>query len=308
MGAVLGAAVPVFGLIFAGACAGRLGVLDAAVLAGLNRFVVMLALPALLFDVTVHTPAGRILDGGFLGAFGGGIAVTFGAALWLARRSGLAAASVQGLNASFANAGFMGIPLCQILFGPASLPIVAVAVVLTASLLFALALALIEADLAVGSHVLRSVLGRLARNPLLVAPAAGFAWSAIGWPLPDAVAVFAKLLAGAASPCALVSLGLFVAAQRAGLRSLKVGWLVLFKLLLQPAVTWALAELLGLPPLTAETAVLLSALPTGTGPFVLAQAYGCERESASAAILVSTVLSVITVSLLVARFAARFAG
>src|SRR5260221_13813236 len=99
MGAVLDAVVPVFGLILAGALAGRLGVLDSAVLAGLNRFVVLLALPALLFDVTVHTPPTRIVDPGFLAAFGGGILVTVGTALLLTRRGGLAGASIQALNA-----------------------------------------------------------------------------------------------------------------------------------------------------------------------------------------------------------------
>jgi hypothetical protein len=48
--------------------------------------------------------------------------------------------------------------------------------------------------------------------------------------------------------------------------------LVGLKLVLQPAATWLLAtRVFGLPPLLTHTAVLLAALPTGAGPFLLAE-------------------------------------
>jgi predicted permease len=55
-----------------------------------------------------------------------------------------------------------------------------------------------------------------------------------------------------------------------------------------------------MPLLWAQTAILLSALPIGTGPFMLAKLYDREAAVTSRAILVSTVLSVVTVSALVA--------
>ena len=45
--------LPIFGLIFAGWAVRRLGALGEGALTELNRFVVYLALPALLFDVVV---------------------------------------------------------------------------------------------------------------------------------------------------------------------------------------------------------------------------------------------------------------
>ena len=51
-----------------------------------------------------------------------------------------------------------------------------------------------------------------------------------------------------------------------------------------------------LPAIQVHTAVLLAALPTGTGPFMLAEFYRREATITSNAILVSTVLSVLTVS------------
>jgi predicted permease len=50
-----------------------------------------------------------------------------------------------------------------------------------------------------------------------------------------------------------------------------------------------------LPPLLTHTAVLLAALPTGTGPFMLAEFYRREATVTAKVILVSTVVSLLTV-------------
>jgi predicted permease len=124
-----------------------------------------------------------------------------------------------------------------------------------------------------------------------------------GVPLPSAVRLFGELLGNAAGPCALFALGLFLAGQplRDDLRL--VGWLVVLKLVVQPAATWVLAfRLLVVEPVWAEVAVLLNALPVGAGAFVLAQQYGRQVARTSAAILISTVLSVLTISYLLAAF------
>jgi predicted permease len=51
--------------------------------------------------------------------------------------------------------------------------------------------------------------------------------------------------------------------------------------------------------------LLLSALPIGTGPFMLAKLYDREAAATSRAILLSTLLSLVTISLLVGWFGAR---
>jgi malonate transporter and related proteins len=120
-----------------------------------------------------------------------------------------------------------------------------------------------------------------------------------GLSIPTFVETFLQLLGGAASPCALVALGLFLGAKRettdwnAGSTALLVG----FKLILQPVIAWVLASaVFGLSPLLTHTAVLLAALPTGTGPFMLAEFYHREVEVTAKVILISTVVSVLTVS------------
>lgn len=305
MSAVIDAVLPVFALIGVGYLAGRGGILDAAVTEALNRFVVWLALPALLFGATARMTLADIDHPGFALATGAGIALTFALSLLSDRRPGkrLADRAIEGLDAAYGNTGFLGIPLGLALFGPAVLPALVISVLLTACLLFALGIVLIEVDLAATPDLGRTLLTAfrsLARNPLLAAPVAGGAWAATGLALPLPLDRFTALLGAAAGPCALVTIGLFLHQQRERADPRQVARLVGLKLVAQPLLTLAFASLAPMPKPWFHLALLLAALPTGTGPFMLAKLYGREAAATSQAILVSTLLSVVTVSALVA--------
>ncbi len=76
---------------------------------------------------------------------------------------------------------------------------------------------------------------------------------------------------------------------------------------MHPLLTAGLALwVFDLEPFWAASAILLAALPTGALTFVVASRYGIHVERTSSAILVSTILSVITVSALLAVYAPRF--
>ncbi|GJE12023.1 MULTISPECIES: AEC family transporter [Methylobacterium] len=310
--------LPIFALIFAGWLVRRIGVLGAAATTELNRFVVFLALPALLFDVTAHAHWSAIWKPGFIGAFGLSSLAVFALTVVIRRGEGqpLADAAVDGLNAGYANCGFMGFPLALVAFGPEALAPTTVAAILTVCGVFAVAIVLIETGLrreaaATGQGGSRipvwHAVGRsLLRNPLLVAPALGALVPGAGLALPATVETFLKLLGGAAAPCALVALGLFLAQKRrprsgqGRIAALLVG----LKLALHPLLAYGLGRyLFDLPPLLLHTAVLMAALPTGTGPFMLAEFYRREADLTATVVLVSTVLAVATVSAYLAAIA-----
>src|SRR5690606_19521775 len=73
MQTVATAALPVFALILIGYCCARTQLLGAAATDALNRFVVYLALPPLLFLGMARMPWKELAQFGYLGAFGGGI-------------------------------------------------------------------------------------------------------------------------------------------------------------------------------------------------------------------------------------------
>ncbi|HZZ10269.1 MAG TPA: AEC family transporter [Paraburkholderia sp.] len=298
--------LPVFGLIFAGFACRRRGVLGPNSASELNRFVVWLALPALLFDTMARATWQQLYQPAFVATFSIACVVVFVLILAMRLMSGrhLADASVDAIAASYPNTGYIGFPLGLIAFGPASLTPTTIATILVACVLFALAIVLIEIGLQSerAPHKLAlKVLGSLARNPLIVSPIAGVLFASLHVPLPASAETFLKLLSGAASPCALVSLGLFLAEKRpAGAESPRIALgFTAVKLVVQPALTWWLAaRVFALSPALVEMAVVLAALPTGTGPFMLAEFYRREAHVTSRVILLSTVGSIVTLSLL----------
>ena len=310
MSAVLNAALPVFALILTGLLCGRFEMFDRRATDSINRFAFYLALPALLFLAMSKITPAQISQTGFALAFGGGCAVTFGLGFALCRWRGgrIATASIEGLDAGYSNVGFMGIPLCLLVFGPAGLPMAVISTLFTACVLFLLAIVLVEIDLhrsATLGRAVRKVLLSLLRNPLLLAPVGGLAVGLTGMSLPAPLERFTSLLGGAASPCALICIGLFLAQERVtGRDAASIGVLVGLKLVVQPGVTALLAfGVFHMPPLWSHSAVLLSALPIGSGPFTIAKLYGLDAGVTSGAILVSHLVSVVTVSALVAWIA-----
>lgn len=306
MSVIINAVFPLFALILVGYISGRKRLLGAGAVDSLNKFVVWMALPALLFQAMAQITWEQVNQPGYVAASFLAIAFVFATsyALDLRRRGRLADASIEGLAASYSNSGFMGIPLCLMVFGPDSLPPVIIAILLTACALFAFSIVLIEVDLVGPGSVrvtTRKVAMSLLRNPLVAAPVLGAIVAALQIPLPYAVLQFTGLLGAAASPCALVTIGLFLAQGKLTLHLTPVWRIVALKLFLHPLIAFVLVRwVFDMPPLWASTAILLAALPVGTGPFMLAKLYEREPETASGAILISTVLSVATVSVMVA--------
>ncbi|MGY4303238.1 malonate transporter [Bradyrhizobium sp. USDA 4369] len=310
MQAVLNSALPIFALILTGFLCGRFNVFDRTATDNLNRFAVYLALPALIFTAMSRIGVEQVSQFGFIGAFCGGIAATFATGFVISRLRGrrVANASIEGLDAGYSNVGFMGIPMCLLVFGPDSAPASIIATLFTACVLFLFAIVVVEMDLQKGV-TLGATIAKVARSlltsPLFIAPVAGLVVGLSGFALPAPFMSFTTLLGGAASPAALVCIGLFLAQERVVTHdAASIAILVSLKLVMQPAVTALLAfHVFAMSPLWSHSAVILSALPIGSGPFTIAKLYGLEAGVTSGAILVSHIFAVLTVSLLVAWLA-----
>lgn len=304
MHTVLFVVLPIFALILVGYVCRKTGKLGATAASEINRMVVWLCLPSLLFKVTATSTWAEIWQPGFILAFGiGALAMFAVTVLWrLFSGHGLVASSLDGLSAGYANTGYIGIPLCALVFGQAGMEPALISSLIVVCVLFAIALIGIE----IGSQsesspwrALQVVLKALGKNPLVIAPIAGAFWAWTGLGLAVPVVHFLDMLAAATTPCALVSLGLFLAQKTS--KGHSSPWpLVGLKLIGQPLLTWFLAfKVFALTPLWANSAVLLSALPTGTGPFMLAEYYRQEAGVISRTILISTVGSLITLGALI---------
>jgi malonate transporter len=75
--------------------------------------------------------------------------------------------------------------------------------------------------------------------------------------------------------------------------------MVALKLPLQPLAVWLLATLVfDVPPLWANVVILLAALPVGVNVYVFATRYDAGQAESAAAIVISSILSVVTLPLL----------
>ena len=116
MTAVLAVTGPIFALIGLGYVITRIGLFDAGDLRALGRYVVMLALPALIFRAVTARDLAEVIDPAYLAAYLGGSLLSLAAGYGLSRRAGLdgAASTFQAMGVSCANSGFMGYPIMLI--------------------------------------------------------------------------------------------------------------------------------------------------------------------------------------------------
>lgn len=303
---VINTVVPIFGLILLGWACGKGGLLNGAATDALNRFVVYLALPALLFTAMANADLQVMAELGFVASFGIGTVITMLIYLWMSRHQNIEylPRMINCLSVGYSNAGYMGIPLILLVFGQHALPIAVIGAVMTVVVQFSLVIIVIEVHRARGRSLLpalKKIALSLLKNPILVSTALGIGVSAIGLKLPVAIMGGIDQLAKAATPCALLTIGLFIAQAKARTGGRAVTEIVLLKLFVHPFIVGVLALFVfDLDPLWAWCAILATALPVGTGSFMLAHLYHQDASTSARSILVSTIGSIVTLTALLA--------
>jgi len=117
-------------------------------------------------------------------------------------------------------------------------------------------------------------------------------------PLPRAVSNYLDLMAGAVGPAALFAVGLSLVGRKLAGDVREVIWLSLIKAVINPIIAFLLVTyVFVMEPFWSQAAVVLSAMPVGTNPYVIAQQYNVHVKTVSPTIVVSTAMSVITIFL-----------
>jgi hypothetical protein len=286
-----------------GYLAGRWGVFPEDATAWLTKFVFYFALSAMLFRFSANLSLGAIFSGPAMAAYLWATGTVYLAAMLVAQIRRLPAdeTAVEAQCAVIGNVGFLGIPMLVLLLGEAAIgPIM---LVLTLDLLVFGSLIVIvitgSRDGRVSPAVLWTVARGLARNPMIMSIAAGILWSGAGLPIPAPFESFLTLLGAAATPGALFAIGASLASKSAE-RATVAGYLSAVKLVAHPAaVGFAALVLFDVAPFTAAVMIATAALPVAGNVYILAQHYGVAPQRASAAILISTAASILTLPLVV---------
>ena len=315
---VLTITFPFFALVLCGYLAARRRMLPLEAIPGLNGFVLFFALPCMLYRFGASTPIAQLLDVGVLVTWllCGFVMVAFTVAVSLNARTGWNDAAFGALVAAFPNSGFMGVPLLVALLGAASAgPVIltiALDMIITTSVCIALS-RLDGADKHGAAIALKNALKGVFMNPMPWAILLGAWVSVLGWTPAKPVAQTIGLLADAASPVALFTIGAVLARSQmlAAAGHVQAPWLrdylpaALFKLFLHPLLVLLVGGglmHLGVPlsRFALTVMVLTAALHSASNVSLLAERFGADNGRIARIILVSTAAAFLTFSLAVA--------
>lgn len=308
--AVLLVTFPFFALVLCGYVATRTHLLPQLAIRGLNAFVLYFALPCMLWRFGATTPILPGLTPGLVVVYltCALVMVAFTVAVTRSPRIGWNDAAFGALVAAFPNTGYMGVPLLIALVGNAAAAPAIVTILLDLVFTSSLCIALSRLDQADEHGVAKAARGALkgvVANPLPWAILLGITVYSAGIELPAPLLQTVGLLADAASPTALFTIGAVLA--RSQMHSPRptpvVDYLpvALFKLVVHPLLVLALGASaidLGVA-LDREALVviaLVAALPSASNVAMLAERFDADNGRIARIILVSTTLAFVTFS------------
>ncbi|WP_050524824.1 AEC family transporter [Pseudorhodobacter wandonensis] len=302
--AILLKTLPFFALIGVGYWAGRVRFFTPEATAWLTKFVFYFALSAMLFRFASNLSVAEIWDARFVAAYLWGCGVVYAIAMGVAFWRGISVeeAAIEAQCAVIGNTGFLGVPMLVVLMGPEAagpiLMVLSIDLIVFSTIVTLIITGVRQGRMSLG--IIKALAIGLLKNPMIVSMALGLAWSATGFAVPAPVNDFMALLGGAATPGALFAIGASLATKSAE-RVAVAGWLSFCKLVLHPsAVAFAAIYLFNVAPGPASVMIAAAALPVAGNVYILAQHFGVAPQRVSASILISTALSILTVTIVMA--------
>ncbi len=296
---------PFFALVLCGYVAARAALLPHAAIPGLNTFVLYFALPCMLYRFGAQTPIAELLDPATFFVYLLCALLMVALTVFGTRRGHRSwnDAAFGALVAAFPNTGFMGVPLLVALLGPRAAGPAIVTILVDLVITSSLCIALSRLD-AAGSHGMRTAafkaLKGVVQNPMPWAILLGGVSSATHMALPGAVNSTIGLLADAASPVALFTIGAVLARSQMSNKR-PTPWsdfmpVAIAKLVIHPALVFGVALAaagMGFGPSAFATSVmvLVACLPSASNVAMLAERFGADNGRIARIILVSTALS-----------------
>ena len=296
--------IPFFALIGLGYSAAIVKFFSAEATTYLTRFVFYFALSAMLFRFSSDLSLGELYDPEFILAYLSASIVVYllATAVAMFKNKPSSEAAVEAQCSVIGNVGFLGIPMLAILMGAKAVGfimiILAVDLIVFGSLI--ILIIVVSKDKKLDIFLFYRLLIGLMKNPMIVSIICGLLWSASGCSLPGPVSDFIIMLGSAATPGALFAIGASLA-QKSAEKFETAAWLSFCKLILHPlAVCVAVFYVFEVELYAATVMIAAASLPVAGNIFMVADHYNVAPKRASAAIFLSTVFSIFTVSFTIA--------
>ena len=299
---ILTITTPIFILIAIGFLSVRYEMIGRDQIVGMGKFVINLALPALVIKALTERPLDQVFDRNYLLAYGIGslcmFALGFAYSRWL-RRETLSASAIVAMGMSVSNSGFIGYPIVVMVVGTPAAVGLALGMMVENLLMIPLALILAEAGDQQGQgsgKVLLGIVQRLLRNPIILSISAGLALALLDIRLPAVPFKAVEMLAMASAPVALFVIGGNLVGLKAGGMVGDVLQISFAKLILHPLMvllmfTWLPVQ----DPALRMAGVLFACSPMMSIYPILGQRFGLQGRCA-AALVGATVLSFLSIS------------
>ncbi len=306
---VLNSLMPVFLIIALGALLRRTGFFSDILAKGLNRLTYWIALPALLLDKVTNATfdSGNVARMSLILILAtiGSVLAAYVTAFILRLDRQTTGAFVQG--AARSNNAFIGLPIILYSMSNLSPGIEALATVaLAPAIVFynILSISVLLAHRGRKEQSIRHAVWLFARqllcNPLVLSCAAGLLLNFFGVSFPKAIGHSLTALSDSALALALLSIGSALTFKGAAKGLLHSTAASVIKVFIQPLIGLGLALLWNLPPIERQILLIYLACPTAVVSYVLADIFDSDRELAAHIIVISTVLSAVSLSIIVA--------
>ena len=304
---ILTLVTPFFLVIGCGYLAGRIGLVETTALKSLNSYLLYFALPGMFISRLSDIDLAQAFDVRLLVAFVAGNFVIWLISTVIQRsvfKNNLSETAAINTAAGWGNSGYMGIPLSVGLLG--SIGLLHAFALLAADILVLSALAFVLHGLhSNGGHMdplalIREVSKALFLNPFLLPFAIGGAISWYNLEPPTLLMDWAGMLGDSAFAVALFTIGAGMALRPLVINRQSMGAVIpstLLKLLIHPLVSGIIAFALGLDAIAIAGIVVLTATPTATNAYILANRFNVKEAEAAAIIFCTTTLSAFTLPL-----------
>ncbi|KKM11153.1 hypothetical protein SY88_09920 [Clostridiales bacterium PH28_bin88] len=261
--------------------------------AGMYVFMPALAINSLSKTMLPAEEAGQIIVFSII-LHMAALAVTFAVAK-IFRLSPTTNIALQ-LSTVFPNNGYFGLPLLLFAFGQPGFERGIVVNIVTMLLMFTLGVYLASSARGGWAHAIRAVL----RTPLVYASVIGIVMKSLGIVLPQVLDYPVTMLADAAIPLFLVVLGMQLVDVKVSREAEKIALGVILRLVVGPLLAVLLVRVMNITGLTAQVLILASGVPSAVITALLAAEHGAEPELVTGITFVTTLLSFVTLTILLA--------
>ena len=295
--------LPFFALIALGYGAAKTAIFSKDATVHLTKFVFYFALSAMLFKFSSNLSLREILEWDFMAAYLIGSMALYVMTALIARLRGTSfdISVIEAQCSVIGNMGWMGLAMIPILLGEQSISYVIMVLIIDLIVFGPLIVILLVAhrEGQISLKVFQTIGLGLMKNPLVLSISTGLLWAAFEIPVPELLNRFMTILGGASTPGALFAIGASMAFAAKGQIAIPL-YLSANKLIIHPLLV-GIASLLvfQIDPFASAVMIACAAMPVAGNVYMIATHYDLPGERISIAILISTTVSIVTISLII---------